>query len=115
MANAQQGEIAAKIGGVERTMRFSARAIAAIESDLGGQPIGRILPLIADGSVNAMVSILQRAIKPAMSRDQALDYLDQHGMVQLGEPIRQALELCGLFKMPEEGVASENPPEATAA
>lgn len=113
MANAQRGEVSAIIGGVERKVCFSARAIASIETDLGA-PIGKLLPMLEHGSINLLVSVLQRAIRPAMSKDQAFDYLDEGGIQELSDPIGKALTVCGLFSSSTESSDGGGKPTATA-
>lgn len=109
MANPHEGEVSAVINGRERTIKFSARALAAIEGDMG-KPIGTVLTMIGEGSIQGMVAVLRRAVTPALTENEAFDTLDSGDITELSPLIGEALARSGMFT----GTVSENPPKATA-
>lgn len=109
--NKHQSEIELAAGGVDYTLKLSARAIASLETEFN-QSIGEILGILDQGSVRHLAAILRQCTQPRMSENQAYDAIDELGAKGVLSSIGDAVMVSGLFKGAVETV--ENPPKATA-
>lgn len=99
-----------KLGGAVRTLRFTNRALVAIEDELGLTLI-EAGAAVQRGSLKAISALAWAGRlhgEPALTLDEVLDQIDLRRLEEIGDAIGQALETA-LGKATAEGAGTEDP------